>query len=308
MREELLESLACPADAGQPLELRDARRVSGVVQEGTLRCPRCGARFAIEAGVARFLDHDRLPEVKRKEMVVRDRSYSNDYKVGLERLAEFDAVQVALGDAGGLRVLDAGCGLGQMTAAVRGARDVVGMDFSWEGLLHFRTPSGLIVDLVQADACRMPFRIGAFDLAVSCQLLEHVHSRELRGAFLAQLAATLRVDGRAVVTTYNWDRGRRDGGIPKEGLHGTGIYYYCYEAGEFRTELSPYFDVEAMWAVDVVLPGTYRLVNVLGSKQVYWDRLWRARPLSLPFGRLLLAICHRRGPTQAAPDGGNVAP
>jgi hypothetical protein len=104
-----------------------------------------------------------------------------------------------------------------------------------------------------------------------------------------------------VITTYNWDRGRRDRGIPKEGLHGTGIYYYCYDAEEFRTELSQHFEVEAMWGVDVVLPGTYRLVNALGSKQIYWDRLWRARALSLPFGRLLLAIGHRRGPTKTAP-------
>ncbi len=94
-----------------------------------------------------------------------------------------------------------------MTAAVYGARDVVAMDLAGEGLAHFRTPPGLSVDLVQADASRMPFRKGVFDLASSCQLLEHVHSQERRGAFFAQLAAALRGGGRAVITTYNWDRG-----------------------------------------------------------------------------------------------------
>jgi len=94
-----------------------------------------------------------------------------------------------------------------MTAAVHGARDVVAMDLAGEGLAHFRTPPGLSVDLVQADASRMPFRKGVFDLAISCQLLEHVHSQERRGAFFAQLAAALRGGGRAVITTYNWDRG-----------------------------------------------------------------------------------------------------
>ena len=291
MRENLLEYLACPADAGHPLVLHAETRVAGAIQEGDLRCPRCDSWFAIKAGIARFLDHDRMPDVKKKEMAVRDQSYRHDYTVGRERLSEFDAVRSAVGDASGLRVLDAGCGLGQMTAAVCGARDVVAMDFAWEGLVHFRTPPGLSVDLVQADASRMSFQKGVFDLAISCQLLEHVHSQELREAFLGQLAAALRTGGRAVLTTYNCDRGRQDRGLPKEGHHPTGIYYYCYEAEEFRTVLAQYFEVETIGAVDVVLPGTYRLVNVLGSKQVYWDRVWRARALS--YGRLLLAV-HRR--------------
>jgi len=113
MREDLLECLACPADAGHPLALHAETRAAGAVQEGDLRCPRCDSRFAIEAGIARFLDHDRLPEVKKKEMAVRDQSYRHDYKVWRERLSEFDAVRIAGGDCSGLRVLDAGCGLGR---------------------------------------------------------------------------------------------------------------------------------------------------------------------------------------------------
>jgi SAM-dependent methyltransferase len=71
-----------------------------------------------------------------------------------------------LGDVGGRRVLDVGCGGGQTTRwlAERGA-DVVGFDLSAEQLRLARAMGGARV--VRADAEALPFADGTFDLACS---------------------------------------------------------------------------------------------------------------------------------------------
>ncbi|MGH3344043.1 MAG: class I SAM-dependent methyltransferase [Carbonactinosporaceae bacterium] len=76
-----------------------------------------------------------------------------------------------LGDVAGLRVLEVGCGAAQCSRwlVTRGA-DPVGVDVSagqlgHSGRLDART--GLRVPVVQADAQRLPFADGSFDLACS---------------------------------------------------------------------------------------------------------------------------------------------
>lgn len=298
MNEDMIELLACPGDQTAPLVLHGAVRAGRRIQEGELVCPTCKGRFLIVAGIPRFLTADEEPsgDLKRREIEVRDAAsrQRRSYELPPERFPEIDALRSAVGDCAGLRALDAGCGVGLMTPAVAAASRVMALDFSWQGLLKFRCPNGATVELIHGDVCRLPFRQEAFDVAMSSQVLEHMPSKELRRGFLAELHRTLKAGGRLVITTYNWDRARRQTGVPKEGVHRNVIFYYCYEPEEFRDELAREFEVEAIWGIRVLLPRTYRLVAALGKNSIYWDRVWRRTPLAQVYGKLLLAIGRHR--------------
>lgn len=88
---------------------------------------------------------------------------------GPEGLTEDDAR--LLGDVAGRRVLEVGAGAAQCARwlLVAGA-DPVALDLSVEMLRHGRTvghATGLDLPLVQADATRLPFASGSFDIACS---------------------------------------------------------------------------------------------------------------------------------------------
>ena len=168
------------------------------------------------------------------------------------------------------------------------------MDFSFQGLMKFYFPYRTPLDLVQGDVCQLPFVNAGFDLILTSQVLEHVPSESSRRAFLDELARTLSPGGRLVLTVYNWDAARQQNGVPKEGFHPNGIFYHCYDASELQEALAPSFRVEAIWGLLVALPRTYRLLAALGGANVYWDRLFRRRPLARRHARLLLAIGRRR--------------
>jgi ubiquinone/menaquinone biosynthesis C-methylase UbiE len=75
----------------------------------------------------------------------------------------------------GERVLDAGCGTGYLAAGLRRARPyvvVVGTDLS-AGMLGSARAAGA-EPLVQADATRLPFAPGSFDLVVARGVLHHL--------------------------------------------------------------------------------------------------------------------------------------
>jgi ubiquinone/menaquinone biosynthesis C-methylase UbiE len=79
-----------------------------------------------------------------------------------------DAVVARLAATGSARVLDVGCGTGQLAARLRrelGAR-VVGCDFS-RGMLRAAQARDRVAGWVQGDACRLPFREASFDAVVS---------------------------------------------------------------------------------------------------------------------------------------------
>src|SRR5262245_16217027 len=82
-----------------------------------------------------------------------------------------DAVLRALTAPAAYRVLDIGCGTGQLAARIKQTRPVtyvVGCDFS-AGMLRRAAERDARVRWVQADAARLPFDEGVFDAVTSTE-------------------------------------------------------------------------------------------------------------------------------------------
>src|SRR5690606_17472093 len=99
--------------------------------------------------------------------------------------------------AGAARVLDLGCGEGQVArlAVAGGAREVVGVDVSTAQIAEARRRGGGVA-YVRAAADALPPASGHFDAVVCCLVLEHV--ADLDGA-LDEAGRVLRPGGRLVL-------------------------------------------------------------------------------------------------------------
>ena len=112
---------------------------------------------------------------------------------------EQDAVLDVLRREGARRILDLGCGTGQLAHRLRledAGRCVVGCDFS-AGMLRQARTRDRGVGWVQGDAMRLPFAAAAFDAVVSTQAF---HWFPDRAAALHEVARVLRRGGCLVLT------------------------------------------------------------------------------------------------------------
>jgi SAM-dependent methyltransferase len=78
--------------------------------------------------------------------------------------------------AGATRVLDVGCGEGQVSrlaAGVPGVELVLGVDPTWAQVQEAARRGGGVV-LARAEAGSLPFSNGSFDAAVACLVFEHI--------------------------------------------------------------------------------------------------------------------------------------
>jgi SAM-dependent methyltransferase len=103
------------------------------------------------------------------------------------------------------RILDAGCGTGQMCLYLaRGGRSVVGLDMTRASLrIAAEAARGFRVDsvcFVEGDLRRPPFCPGAFDVVYSSGVLHHTPNP---AASFAQLATLARPGGHVIVGVYN---------------------------------------------------------------------------------------------------------
>jgi len=92
--------------------------------------------------------------------------------------------------AGARRVLDVGCGEGQVArlALARGAHMAVGVDPTWAQVEVAAQRAGG-VHLSRAGAAALPFADGAFDAVVACLVFEHVHAVDDAIAEVARVLA-----------------------------------------------------------------------------------------------------------------------
>lgn len=116
----------------------------------------------------------------------------------------------------GQRVLDIGCGRGEVTWRCASRRGVAhGLDFSWAALQISRQlalrakQQGLQMELEQASAYHLPFANDSFDTALMLDIAEHLFAEELL-ATLIEIHRVLRPGGRLIVHTmpnadyYHW--------------------------------------------------------------------------------------------------------
>ena len=96
--------------------------------------------------------------------------------------------------AGATRVLDVGCGEGQVSrlAAGIGAERVVGVDPTWAQLTVARDRGGSPV-YGQAEAAALPFADASFDTVVACLVFEHIDAVD---EALAEVGRVLNKGGR----------------------------------------------------------------------------------------------------------------
>lgn len=130
-------------------------------------------------------------------------AWSHFYDLGIVQRAvyrpEQDAVLAILQAERPRRVLDVGCGTGQLTARVRATlplAEVVGCDFSAGMLARARGRDGSVA-WVQADASRLPFADTRFDAVVST---EAFHWFPDQRHALRELARVTRPGGCVVLT------------------------------------------------------------------------------------------------------------
>jgi len=97
--------------------------------------------------------------------------------------------------AGARRVLDVGCGEGQITrlaARLDGVELAVGIDPTWNQIRVARQ-RGAATGYVRAGADRLPFPDATFDAAVACLVFEHIDAVD---AAISEVARVLRPGGR----------------------------------------------------------------------------------------------------------------
>lgn len=112
-------------------------------------------------------------------------------------------VQRFLGEVKGKEVLDLGCGVGFFSDLCRaGGAWVASMDFSLEALGFCREEYAGALHLIQADATRLPFPDGAFDVVLMNDIIEHL-TAEMGRAMLEETHRVLRKGGYCILDTDN---------------------------------------------------------------------------------------------------------
>jgi len=136
-----------------------------------------------------------MPLLRWRKHELRDRFYAPSFRGMYDRFADVIREHVRGGDV----MLDAGCGSGrvfqyQFDAAQR-PRLIAGVDVTTEPRANRNIDTA-----VRADLARLPFRDGAFDIAISSHVAEHLTEPD---AVFGELARVVRPDGRLLVLTPN---------------------------------------------------------------------------------------------------------
>ena len=168
MKSHLLDILACPECAGG-LTLSAGRRVGDEVESGALACAACGRAYPIVRHVPRFVPAENYASNFGFQWNrFRQTQLDSHTGVPISRERLLFSTEWGAGEIAGKRVLDVGCGAGrfaEVTLAL--GAELVALDYSgavdacWDNLAaHPR------LNVVQGDIYKLPFKPGAFELAL----------------------------------------------------------------------------------------------------------------------------------------------
>lgn len=285
----LLAGIVCQYDAG---ELRwQTSSKEKCVRNGAARCSECEQKYEVRDGILFMLkEKTSLPDIQKSEMQVRDKEAKEyDRRLSSRYYREVVSTINTIGDVDGRRVVEYGCGTGRVTEHFRGTpSQLLLVDFSLDSLRILQKKEKIKnAGLVCADASRFVTKKNHFDIAVSIQFLEHVPEVKNRKLFLRNVKRTLKPEGRFICSVYHHDIRRRIRGLPKEGVHNGGIYFYYFNMNEtYRLFRSCFADV-SIRPIDIQLPLTERL-KIPQKIRGYISRFLEHVPAFNELGHLLL--------------------
>lgn len=131
-------------------------------------------------------------------------------------------------------VLDAACGSGYGSdiIAKNNTRRVVGIDISEDAIQFSKQKfQNSKVCFLQANVEKLPFKNCLFDLVVSFETLEHIHSPE---SFIRESARILKKDGLFICSTPNAEFYKND-------KHKNPFHVHEFTQDELKDKLSKYF-------------------------------------------------------------------
>jgi SAM-dependent methyltransferase len=215
-------------------------------------------------------------------------------------LAVLDAY---LSDQPGLRLLDAGCGTGGTTVALRRFGEVVGVDLAWEALGPARARGLRLLSRGSVEA--LPFASRAFDVVTSFEVVYHLGVGNDACAF-EEFHRVLKPGGLLLLRLpgHDWLRGEHDRLVHTR---------HRYTPSEIRTKLTAAgFRLETLtWANSVLFPPAVakrlmergesaeaepdlwqppELLNAVLESAIAVEALAIPRGISLPFGLSVLAV------------------
>jgi SAM-dependent methyltransferase len=176
--------------------------------------------------------------------------------------------------AGAPRVLDLGCGEGQIARLVRaeGAQRVVGVDPSVAQIAEARRRGGGVA-YARASAVDLPLAAGSFDAVVTCLVLEHL--ADLDGA-LDEVARVLRRGGRFVMfVNHPLFQTPGSGWIDDQVLDPPEQYW---RVGPYLPESVSVEEVDAGVQLPFFHRPLSRYVNALADRGLHLDRMVEPSP------------------------------
>ena len=185
--------------------------------------------------------------------------------------------------AGCRRVLDVGCGEGQITrlaSALPGVASAVGIDPTWNQIRTAHERGGG-ARFARALAGRLPFADGAFDAVVACLVFEHVDDVD---AAIAEIARVLTAGGRFCFFLNHPLIQTPDSGWVDDHVVDPPEQYW--RIGPYLPEAVTWEEVEPGVEVRFVHRPLSRYINALAGQGLVVDRMIEPAP---PPGFLALA-------------------
>jgi SAM-dependent methyltransferase len=217
----------------------------------------------------------------------------------------------AAGVASGTRVLDVGCGLGDLAAAAaaRGSR-VTGVDLA-EGMLAAARARHPGIEFVHGDVERLPFADAAFDVVLAAFVVNHVPDAERAAAELARVCR-----GRVALAMWGPPEEVALLGLPAQAVTAAGLDHSAIPEGPSSLRFTDAAElVRLLDGLDDVRTREVRFDLQVESLDDLWDgvlggtvrtaaRITRATPEQRDRARAELARLaepHRRGGGYALP-------
>lgn len=206
------------------------------------------------------------------------------------RLPETDAILAAVRPYRPTRILNVGFGKGVISEKLTEVCPIVATVAPTDWLNHAHSSLADKVQIVPAHPCRLPFDDSSFDGVLCTHTLGYLQNARDRRKALGEMGRVIRPGGRLIMTVRHQNFRMDNFGWAKEGVS-EGVFYHRYYLDELREQLAPCWHIEKMWGVWTYLPKTFRIYTSLGKFVVYWERALRTLPISLRYGKVLLAVC-----------------